>query len=109
MGHHDPAESVPQAAIRECLEETGVQIEIDRLVSVLLFGPITYDNGDVCDYLDHTVRARWVGGEPQVGDDESVAVGWFDLAELPESMSPTDRNRIATALANPADVVLAVD
>lgn len=108
-GIMDPAESVPQAAIRECLEETGVQIEIDRLVSVLPFGPITYDNGDVCDYLDHTVRARWVGGEPQVGDDESVAVGWFDLATLPESMSPTDRNRIATALANPADVVLAVD
>lgn len=105
-GIMEPAESVAEAARRECLEETGVKIEIDRLVSVGVHGPVRYANGDVTDYLDHTVRARWVAGSPVVGDDESVAVGWFGLDDLPTSIPVADLARIQVAVANPRDVVL---
>lgn len=105
-GIMEPAESVAEAARRECLEETGVVIAIDRLVSVGVHGPVRYSNGDVTDYLDHTVRASWVSGEPIVGDDESVDVGWFTLDELPDSIPASDLARIQIAVANPADVVL---
>ena len=63
-GIMEPAESVTAAAKRECLEETGVVIENDRLVSVAVNGPVRYANGDVTDYLDHTVRARWPWSAP---------------------------------------------
>lgn len=105
-GIMEPGESVIEAAQRECLEETGVQIEVDRLVAVLVTGPVTYPNGDVTTYLGHTVRARWLAGEPKVGDDESSEVGWWPLAELPDSLPDWDAEQIAIALANPADVVL---
>lgn len=105
-GIMEPGENVPDAAIRECVEETGVVIEIDRLVGVGVKGPVTYPNGDVTTYLDHIVRARWVAGDPVVGDDESVATGWFGLDALPASIPASDLARIELAVANPADVVL---
>ena len=61
------------------------------------------------NYLDHTFRARWVSGEPVVGDDESVAVGWFGVDELPEPMSEIQRRRIRVAVANPPEVLLGVE
>ena len=105
-GIMEPAESVTAAAKAECLEETGVVIEIDRLVSVAVNGPVRYANGDVTDYLDHTVRARWISGEPVVGDDESVDTGWFRLDDLPAPIPASDLARIEIAVANPRDVVL---
>lgn len=105
-GIMDPGEEVGQAAIRECLEETGVQIAVDRLVNVGIIGPVRYPNGDVTTYLEHTVRAAWVAGEPAVGDDESVDVGWFRLDDLPGPIPPADLAQIEVAVANPPDVVL---
>lgn len=105
-GIMDPGETVPETVLREALEEAGVQIRIDRLVAVGVLGPVSYANGDVTTYLDHTVRAEWVSGEPRVGDDESTAVGWFSLTELPQPMEPGDLARIEVAVANPADPVL---
>lgn len=105
-GIMEPAESVAAAAKRECLEETGVVIEIDRLVGTMPHGPVHYSNGDVTYYLDHIVRARWVSGEPIVGDDESVDTGWVALDALPDSIPASDLARIRLAVANPVDAVL---
>ena len=46
--------------------------------------PVTYANGDVCQYMDITFRCRAVGGEARVNDDESLEVGWFAVDALPE-------------------------
>lgn len=46
--------------------------------------PVTYDNGDVCQYMDITFRCRAVGGEARVNDDESLEVGWFAVDALPD-------------------------
>ena len=56
---------------------------MERLASVGVVGPITYPNGDRSTYLDHVFACTWVAGEPHVADDESVAVGWFGLDQLP--------------------------
>lgn len=105
-GIMDPGETVPETVLREAFEETGVRIRVDRLVAVGVLGPVSYANGDVTTYLDHTVRAEWVSGAPLVGDDESSAVGWFRLDALPEPMAAGDLARIEVAVANPADPVL---
>ena len=79
----DPGEEPAVAARREALEETGVEIRVDRLAQVAVVGPITYANGDRTTYLDLVFACSWVAGEPHVADDESVAVGWFALDDLP--------------------------
>jgi 8-oxo-dGTP diphosphatase len=79
----DPGEQPADAVLREIYEETGVHAEIERVGGVATH-PVVYPNGDVCEYLNVWFRCRAVGGKPRVDDDESLAVGWFDLAELPE-------------------------
>lgn len=102
----EPGEEPHVAAVREAMEETGVEVAVERLVWTSTTGPMTYPNGDVSDYLDHTYRCRWVAGEPRVADDESQAVGWFGLDALPTPMAPVQRRRILVAAADPAEVLL---
>jgi ADP-ribose pyrophosphatase YjhB (NUDIX family) len=86
-GIPDPGEEPAVAARREAWEETRVEITVDRLASVSTTPPVIHANGDRAIYLDHTFACTWVGGEPTVGDDESVEVAWFDRAELPPMKS----------------------
>jgi 8-oxo-dGTP pyrophosphatase MutT (NUDIX family) len=80
----EPGEEPAPGLLREILEETGVVAAAERLVSVETVGPVAYPNGDVCHFLTLVFRCRHVAGEARVNDDESLAVGWFRLAELPE-------------------------
>ena len=79
----DPGEHPADAAVREVLEETGVTCEVEALVWVNVTPEITYPNGDVSQYLDHTYRCRFVSGEPYAADDESLQAGWCPLDGLP--------------------------
>ena len=59
---------------------------------------ITYANGDQAQYMDHLFLCEVApggNGEPVVGDDESMRVGWFALDDLPEPLSDSTRERIA--------------
>jgi 8-oxo-dGTP pyrophosphatase MutT (NUDIX family) len=70
--------------VREVYEETAVRCVPERIVLVQAMDPITYPNGDRCQFMDITVRCRAVGGEARVNDEESLEVGWFPLDALPE-------------------------
>jgi 8-oxo-dGTP pyrophosphatase MutT (NUDIX family) len=83
-GIPEPGEQPAETAEREVYEETGVRCVIERLVLVETLPRTTYPNGDVCQYTDITFRARAVGGTACVNDDESLAVDWFALDNLPE-------------------------
>jgi 8-oxo-dGTP pyrophosphatase MutT (NUDIX family) len=94
----DPGEEPAVAAAREVLEEADVVAEAERLAWVQVLPEMTYPNGDRAQYLDHTFRCRYLGGEARVADGESVDVGWFTLDGLPEV--PDDlRRRIEVAVA----------
>ena len=92
----DPREEPAVAARREVLEETGVDVTVDRLAWTGVIGPVTYDNGDRASYLDITFLCSWVGGTAHVADDESLEVGWFGLGDLPE-MADDMRIRVRAA------------
>lgn len=79
----DPGEQPADAVLREVHEETGVQVEIER-VGGMATHRVVYPNGDVCEYLNIWFRCRAVGGEARVNDDESTEVGWFASADLPD-------------------------
>ncbi|WP_030902004.1 NUDIX hydrolase [Streptomyces sp. NRRL F-5126] len=84
-GIPEPGEQPAAAAVREVFEETGVHCETERVVSVhAMRKPITYPNGDVCQFMDITFACRAIGGEAHVHDEESLEVGWFPVDALPE-------------------------
>jgi len=97
-GAIDPGEQPADAVVREIHEETGVEAVVERLGGVALH-PVTYPNGDVCQYLNVWFRCRAVGGNARVNDDESLAVGWFAVDALPP-VDPFVRLRIETALSD---------
>jgi len=96
-GVMDPGEQPAETIVREVYEETAVHVIPERITSVITQPPVTYPNGDVCEYVDITFRCRAIGGEARVNDDESLAVGWFGLAELPP-IAELVRRRIEWAL-----------
>ncbi|MEV3859185.1 NUDIX domain-containing protein [Streptomyces sp. NPDC050095] len=83
-GIAEPGEQPADVATREVFEETGVECVAERVVLVqALKKPITYPNGDQCQFMDITFLCRATGGEARVNDDESLEVAWFPLDALP--------------------------
>lgn len=97
-GMLEPGEQPARGLVREIFEETAVIAEAERVVSVGAVGPFTYPNGDVCEFLDVVFLCRYVSGTARVNDDESLAVGWFAVDELPPLM-PGHLTSIKRALA----------
>ncbi|MEU6818808.1 NUDIX domain-containing protein [Streptomyces sp. NPDC046860] len=83
-GIPEPGEQPAACAVREVFEETAVTCVPERVVLVQALQPVTYGNGDMCQYMDITFRCRAVGGEAKVNDDESLDVDWFAVDALPE-------------------------
>ena len=97
----DPGEQPAETVVREVYEETGVHVAVERLAGVVL-REAHYPNGDVCQYLVVWFRCRATGGTARVNDEESLAVGWYHLDDLPAGMDAFDRLRIDTALDDSA-------
>ncbi|RRQ76563.1 NUDIX hydrolase [Streptomyces griseofuscus] len=97
-GIPEPGEQPADCAVREVFEETAVRCLPERVVLVQALQPVTYGNGDVCQYMDITFRCRAVGGEARVNDDESLDVGWFAVDALP-ALNEFALSRIKQAMA----------
>jgi 8-oxo-dGTP diphosphatase len=87
------------AAVREVSEETGLEIEVERLVG-------TYVKEQETD-LVFVFAATLVGGELRASD-ESDAAAFFPATGLPSPTSDNHRNRIDDALRNEERAVLRV-
>ena len=94
-----------QTAVREALEEAGVEIEIERLLWTAVMDEIVYDNGDRCRFLDHGFRARWVSGEPYAADEESTEAAWFPIDDLPSPRQARLDAMLRIVREDPRDVV----
>ncbi|HHN93539.1 MAG TPA: GNAT family N-acetyltransferase [Anaerolineae bacterium] len=80
-GYIEEDESVEQAAVRECKEETGLDVEL-----LELFGVYSFPEGPVQSGIIIFYRARPVGGELRAGDD-AQDVGVFPPDGLPEKLA----------------------
>lgn len=94
----DPGEEPGPGLLREILEETGVRARLEHLLGVSTTGPVTFPNGDVCDFLTIDFRCRFVSGTARVNDDESTDVRWFAIEALPP-LRAGHREAIIRALA----------
>jgi 8-oxo-dGTP diphosphatase len=83
-------ESAAEAAVRECLEETGLQVQLTGLLDVSQYVSHLRGPGIIILY-----RGQVVGGEPRPGDDASE-VGFFGPGELPDDIAfPSNRQVLA--------------
>lgn len=98
-GMPDPGEQPAVCAVREVYEETAVRCVPERIVLVKSGKPVTFENGDICQFMDITFRCRAVGGEAAVNDDESLQVGWFDVDALPK-LDEYNQFRIKQAMSD---------
>ena len=80
-GYIEADESVEEAAIRECQEETGLDVEL-----LELFGVYSFPEGPVQSGIVIFYRARPVGGDLRAGDD-ACDVGIFPPDALPEKLA----------------------
>jgi ADP-ribose pyrophosphatase YjhB (NUDIX family) len=99
-GGVEDGESLAQAAIRETKEETGVDVELTRLVGVYSrLG--SWSSGYMVLFA-----AKPVGGEIKCQEGETVAVKWFAFDEIPSPLSVGHKRRIKDAIEGASGVVV---
>jgi 8-oxo-dGTP diphosphatase len=92
----EPGEEPADAVIREVREETGFEVKPERIAGVY-GGAATvgqYPNGDRFAMINITFVCRIVGGTLQEQNEESLAVGFFGVDDLPETTLAKHRIRI---------------
>lgn len=98
-GNADPGESIAEAARRELLEETGVEVDVEGAVLVL-DGPDAYtgDGGAVEVILRGAIARGEPGPTAHGGDPYLDRIEWRPIDDLPENFRP----RVLAALLRDA-------
>jgi 8-oxo-dGTP pyrophosphatase MutT (NUDIX family) len=89
-------ESMMECALREVKEETGYEVEIDRLIGTYTDPGIlvAYSDGEVRQEFTLVYHGRIVRGEMMI-DHESSEAGWFGIDEAVElPLADSQKQRI---------------
>ena len=99
-GGVEDGESLAQAAIRETKEETGLDVELTRLVGV-------YSRlSNMSPGYMVLFAARPIGGEIKCQEGETIAVEWFAFDEIPGPLSAGHKRRIEDAISGVTGVTV---
>ncbi len=96
-GRQKLGETVRECALRELVEETGVEANIGALLDVVDSITRDGDGGLQYHYTLIDFRAEWISGEARAGGDAAEA-GWFAPAAL-AGLDLWDETRRIIALA----------
>lgn len=96
-GEVEPGESDADALRREVREETGVEIEVGRLVGV-------YERSGFRAHEAHVYECRQTGGALRPSR-EAPEIAWFHEDRLPDGIFPWFRGPLGDALAGAAEPV----
>lgn len=89
-GAVEPNEVPAEAAAREMWEETGLEVDLARIVGVY-GGPefvVTYGNGDQCSYLTVVFEGLPTGGQLRPDGIETLDVRYFAREEVAMVRTP---------------------
>jgi len=93
-------ESLAQAAIRETKEETGLDVELTKLVGI-------YSRlGNMSSVHAVLFVAKPIGGEIKCQEGETIAVEWFAFDEIPSPLSFGQRKKIEDVIAGISGTVV---
>lgn len=99
-GGVEDGESLAQAAIRETKEETGLDVELIRLVGV-------YSRlGNMSPVHAILFVAKPIGGEIKCQEGETIAVEWFAFDQIPSPLSAGHKKRIEDAISGLSGVAV---
>jgi RimJ/RimL family protein N-acetyltransferase/8-oxo-dGTP pyrophosphatase MutT (NUDIX family) len=107
-GGLEPGESAPEACQREVLEETGLQVNISRLIGIYSSPDwlIEYPDGHRVQMLACLFEAQVVSGTLSLSD-ETTELGYFSLAECDAlDILENQRQRIHDAFEQRTDTVV---
>lgn len=96
MGKQEIGETISQAALRESLEETGIELEITGLVGIYSDPAhvVAYTDGEIRQEYEVTLLGRPVGGALTI-NAEASDVRWVKPADLEAlDIHPTMRRQI---------------
>ena len=100
-GYMEAGESVTEGCAREVLEETGLHVQVKRLIGVYTSPHILveYPDGNRWQFVALYFAAEPIGGDIKAGDDATEA-GYFSHAETENmDIGSFDRQLIADAFA----------
>jgi ADP-ribose pyrophosphatase YjhB (NUDIX family) len=107
-GAMELGESIAQTIVREVQEESGLRVELVRLVGIYTDPRhlIAYSNGEVRQQFSICFACRVIGGELR-RSDESTEIGFFAPEELKDlSIQPSIRLRLQHYLENRTQPVI---
>ncbi len=108
-GAFDPGESVSEACVREVFEETGLIVEVVRLLGVYSnpHRMVRYADGNQYHVVSLNFEVALVGGELGLSN-ETTEVGYFSEAEI-ATMDIIDPHveRLSTIWANEPGITIA--
>ena len=106
-GGMDPGESAAEACAREVLEETGLEVQVTKLVGVYTTPDllIEYPGGNKIQPVAFSFEVEITGGKLTLSD-ETTEFGWYTLAEM-EAMDIMENHvqRIRDAVKNRPEAV----
>lgn len=96
----EDGESIAQAATRETKEETGLDVELARLVGI-------YSRlSNMAQVHAVLFSAKLIGGEIKCQPGETIAVEWFEFDKLPAPLSAGHKRRIDDAVSGVCGVTV---
>jgi ADP-ribose pyrophosphatase YjhB (NUDIX family) len=101
-------EGLRACAVRETREETGLAVEVERLVGVFSHPDynLLYPNGDQVQQWTVCVMARPVGGTLHADGTETLDVMWMDVDTALPQLPNAYRAMVRAALDSPHDARL---
>ena len=94
-GSVEEGESLAEAGVREAKEETGMDVELTKLVGVY-----SRLGGGLSDVHAVLFRAKPISGELRLQPGETIEAAWFTLDEVPDEVLFGHKQRIADAFNN---------
>ncbi|HEY2105981.1 MAG TPA: NUDIX domain-containing protein [Candidatus Binataceae bacterium] len=103
-GGLESRESIEQAAMRECREETGFQVSIDRPLGQVAYFYARREspNGPLCRIFKRVsfFLMRPQGGDPSQHDDEIQDVRWFGIDDAVRKASHRNERELILKAAS---------